>query len=68
MRAGQLMGEIGAAERDREKKRSAEACVFIFGGCAPCSTCASWKRRMSSPVAVSGERPRNLANASTCRI
>jgi hypothetical protein len=29
-----------------------------------CSTCANWKRRMSSPVAVSGERPRKLAKAS----
>src|SRR5262249_40451882 len=47
-----------------KKKRNAEACPFIFGGCAPCSTCASWKRRMSSPVAVSGERPRNLAKAN----
>jgi hypothetical protein len=50
------------------KKRNADACVFIFGGCAPCSTWVNWKRRMSSPVAVSGERPRNLAKASICRI
>ena len=62
------MGEVGAAERDGEEKRNAEACVFISGGCAPCSTCASWKRRMSSPVAVSGERLRNLAKVSICRI
>jgi len=51
-----------------KKKRNAEACVFIFGGCAPCSTCASWKPRMSSPLAVSGERPRNPAKVSICRI
>jgi hypothetical protein len=51
-----------------KKERNADAWVFIFGGCAPCSTCANWKRRMSSPVAVSGERPRKLANASIRRI
>jgi hypothetical protein len=51
-----------------KKKRSAEACVFIFGGCAPASIWLAWKRRTSSAVAVSGERPRNLANASTWRI
>jgi hypothetical protein len=51
-----------------KKKRNAEACVFIFGGCAPCSTCASWKPRMSSPLAVSEERPRNPAKVSICRI
>jgi hypothetical protein len=45
MRASQLMGEVGAAERDGEEEANAEACVFIFGGCTPCSTCASWKRR-----------------------
>jgi hypothetical protein len=66
--ACQLMREVGAAKRDGKEKRSAEACAFIFGGCAPCSTCADWKRRMSSPVAVSGERPRKLAKASTCRM
>jgi molybdenum-dependent DNA-binding transcriptional regulator ModE len=48
--------------------RCPEAWAFIFGGCAPCSTCANWKRRMSSPVAVSGERPRKLAKVSICRI
>jgi hypothetical protein len=51
-----------------KKKRSADAGPFIFGGCAPCSSCAGWKRRMSSLVAVSGERLRNLAKASTFRI
>src|SRR5215475_6999497 len=39
-----------------KKKRNAEACVFIFGGCAPCSSCASWKRRMSSPLPRYRER------------
>src|SRR5262249_35402258 len=49
--AGQLMGEVGAVERDSEKRKR-NAWAFIFGGCAPRSTCANWKQRMSSPVAV----------------
>jgi hypothetical protein len=47
-----------------KKKGNAEACVFIFGGCARCSTCASWKGRMSSPVAVSGEPGRAAMDAN----
>jgi hypothetical protein len=68
VRARQLMGKVGAAERDGEEEAQRRGLPIIFGGCAPSSTCASWKRRMSSPVAVSGERPRNLAKASTFRI
>jgi hypothetical protein len=30
-----------------KKKRNAEAWAFIFGGCAFCSTCANWQRRVS---------------------
>ena len=67
MRARQLMGKVGAAKRDGEEEAQRRGLrAFIFGGCAPCSTCASWKRRMSFFFAVSGERPRNLANASMC--
>src|SRR5438477_2815555 len=52
-----------------KKKRSADACVFIFGGCAPCSICASWKRRMSSPVEPRAERTdQRVRQRSTHRV
>ena len=34
--------------------------MFIFGGCVPCAICCSWKRRTSSPVAVSGRAAEKL--------
>jgi hypothetical protein len=51
-----------------KKKRSAEAELLSVGGCTPLSVRCTWKRRTSSAVAVAGERPRNLAKASTWRI
>jgi hypothetical protein len=51
-----------------KKKRSAEAEPFSVGGCTPLSVRCTWNRRTSSAVAISGERPRNLAKASTWRI
>ena len=38
-----------------KKKRSAEAFVFIFGGCAPLAIWSAWNCRMSSAVASSSK-------------
>jgi hypothetical protein len=40
---------------------------LTLGGCMPICVWCSWKRRRSSPVAVSGERPMKAANARTLR-
>jgi hypothetical protein len=50
-----------------KKKRRAETALLMLGGCMPVSVWCSWKRRTSSTVAVSGERPRKAANVLTCR-
>jgi hypothetical protein len=39
------------------KKRSAETALLILGGCMLMRVWCSWKRRRSSAVAVSGDRP-----------
>jgi hypothetical protein len=51
-----------------KKKRSAETELLIPGGCMPACVWCSWKRRRSSAVAVSGERPMKAANAFTQRM
>jgi hypothetical protein len=51
-----------------KKKRRAETAVLMLGGCIPFCLWCSWKRRRSSAVAVSGERPIKAANARTLRM
>ena len=65
---------IGAAEHwlagddvTVKKKRSAETELLMPGGCCRPASC-SWKRRRSSAVAVSGERPMKAANLFTQRM
>jgi hypothetical protein len=50
-----------------KKKRSAETELLMLGGCMPLWVWCSWKRRRSSAVAVSGDRPRKPANDRTWR-
>ena len=51
-----------------KKNRSADTMAFMVGTGTPRSHCSTWKRRTSSAVAVSGERPRNVANRPTSRM
>jgi hypothetical protein len=51
-----------------KKNRSAETMLFIVGTGTPASRCSIWKRRRSSAVAVSGERPTNVAKRPTSRM
>jgi hypothetical protein len=48
-----------------KKNRSAETVALIFGVPAPLDAKCSRKLRMSSGLAVSGERPRNAAKLLT---
>ena len=50
-----------------QKKRKAETAPLMLGGCMPICVWCSWKRRRSSAVAVSGERPMKAANDRTWR-
>ena len=50
-----------------KKKRKAETALLMLGGCSPLCVWCSWKRRNSSAVAVSGDRPMKAANARTWR-
>jgi hypothetical protein len=50
-----------------KRKRRAETALLMLGAPTPVSVWWSWKRRTSSAVAVSGERPMNAANVLTCR-
>jgi hypothetical protein len=50
-----------------KKKRRAETALLMLGGCMPLCVWWGWKRRTSSAVAVSGDRPIKAANARTCR-
>jgi hypothetical protein len=50
-----------------KKKRKAATALLMLGGGMPICVWCSWKRRRSSPVAVSGERPMKAANARTLR-
>ena len=50
-----------------DMKRRAETALLMLGGCMPLCVWCSWKRRRSSAVAVSGDRPIKAANARTCR-
>ena len=50
-----------------KKKRRAATALLMLGGCMPICVWCSWKRRRSSIVAVSGERPIKAANARTFR-
>ena len=51
-----------------KKNRNAETMLFMVGVGTPASRCSIWKRRTSSGVAVSGERPRNVAKRPTSRM
>jgi TolB-like protein len=50
-----------------KKKRRAATVLLMLGGCMPVCVWCSWKRRKSSAVAVSGDRPMKAANARTLR-
>jgi len=50
-----------------KKKRRAETAPLMLGACMPLRVWCSWKRRRSSAVAVSGERPMKAAKARTWR-
>jgi hypothetical protein len=50
-----------------KKKRNAGTTLFMVGVGPPASRCSIWNRRTSSAVAVSGERPKNLAKRPTSR-
>jgi hypothetical protein len=50
-----------------KKKRRAETELLMLGGCMPIRVWCSWKRRRSSAVVVSGDRPMKAANARTWR-
>jgi len=50
-----------------KKKRRAATALLMLGGCMPICVWCSWKRRRSSTVAVSGDRPMKAANARTLR-
>jgi hypothetical protein len=50
-----------------KKKRRAETALLTLGGCTPVCVWCNWKRRRSSAVAVSGDRPMKAANERTCR-
>ena len=51
-----------------KKKRSAATALLTLGGCMPVCVWCSWKRRRSSAVAVSGDRPMKAANDRTLRM
>jgi hypothetical protein len=60
------VGDGGAARSARpqvtvRKKRNAEACVFIFGGCAPCAICSAWKSPGAVRSALARERVCSVA-------
>ena len=61
-------GEIRPVERHGEEEAQRRDRALMLGGCMPLCVWCSWKRRRSSAVAVSGERPRKAANACTCRM
>ena len=72
----QLEGALGDTQKDKSalenaladlKKRKAETAPLMLGGCTPLRVWCSWKRRSSSAVAVSGDRPMKAANARTWR-
>jgi hypothetical protein len=44
-----------------QKKRSADTEQLMVGGGTPFSVWWTWKRRASSAVVVSGDRPRKVA-------
>jgi hypothetical protein len=48
-----------------KKKRSAATAPLMVGGRTPVSVWCSWKRRRSSGVALSGERPRKAVKVLT---
>jgi hypothetical protein len=50
-----------------KKTRKAETALLMLGGCIAICVWCSWKRRRSSAVAVSGDRPIKAVNARTCR-
>jgi hypothetical protein len=50
-----------------KKKRRAETAPLMLGGCIPICVWCNWKRRRSSAIAVSGDRPIKAANARTFR-
>jgi hypothetical protein len=50
-----------------KKNRNAETMLFMVGVDTPASRCSIWNWRASSGVAVSGERPRNVAKRPTSR-
>ena len=50
-----------------KKKRSADTMLFIVGTGTPSFCCSIWNRRRSSAVAVSGDRPRNVARRPISR-
>ena len=50
-----------------KKKRSAATVLFMAGAFMPRSDCWIWNRRMSSAVAVPGERSRKAAKPATVR-
>lgn len=59
--------QVRAVERLVKKKRSADTMLFIVGTGTPSACCSIWNRRRSSAVAVSGERPRNVARRPMSR-
>ena len=69
VRAGAILtAEIRTAERDGEKKAQRRGLRIHLRRLRALFDLRELEPAMSSPVAVSGERPRNLAKASTCRI
>src|SRR5687767_8054655 len=57
----------GGSSVNLKRKRRAETALLMLGAPTPVSVWCSWKRRTSSAVAVSGERPMKAANVLTCR-
>jgi hypothetical protein len=61
----QLACQVRSVDR---VNRNAETMLFMVGVGTPRSRCSIWNRRMSSAVAVSGERRRKVAKRPTSRM
>jgi hypothetical protein len=68
MDKGRVFDDVMALERDPEEEPQRRHSVIDNGGCAPLCARCSWKRRTSSKLAVSGERPRNTAKSLIVRM
>jgi len=60
--------KVGRSSVTVKKKRKAATALLMLGGRTPVCAWWCWKRRKSSAVAESGDRPTKAANARTLRM